>query len=102
MLSTLKFSLLAGVFAQSAFARSGLDANIDQNVVNKIQKYVDSYVPADVSATPSCTISATESCSITGFAKDQTTLVLPGGETRCIYSYSSPFKFQVQNGFYTL
>jgi len=95
MLSTLKFSFLAGVVAQTAFARSGLDANIDQNVVDSIQKYVHTYAPVDVSATPSCTISATETCSISKFPKDQTTLVLPGGETRCIYSYSSPFKFQV-------
>ncbi len=42
-----------------------------------------------------CTVSATESCSISSFAKDKTTMVLPGGETRCIYSYSTPFAFQV-------
>ena len=27
--------------------------------------------------------------------KDASTLVFPGGETRCIYSYSTPFSFQV-------
>jgi hypothetical protein len=30
--------------------------------------------------------------------KDQTTLVLPGGNTRCIHSYSTPFAFQVIPG----
>lgn len=43
-----------------------------------------------------CTVSATESCSVKTFAKDVTTLVLPGGETRCITSTSTPFAFQVK------
>eukprot|EP00981_Chlorochromonas_danica_P003179 scaffold633_cov288-Ochromonas_danica.AAC.14 len=30
--------------------------------------------------------------------KDSSTLVLPGGETRCIFSYSTPFAFQVIPG----
>ena len=42
-----------------------------------------------------CNITTGESCSISNMPKDQTTLVLPGGETRCIYSYSTPFAFQV-------
>ncbi len=42
-----------------------------------------------------CTMNIKEKCSISAFAKDQTTMVLPGGETRCIYSHSSPFAFQV-------
>jgi len=45
-----------------------------------------------------CTVSATESCSIKNFAKDVSTLVLPGGETRCITSTSTPFAFQVIPG----
>lgn len=43
-----------------------------------------------------CTISESESCAITGFTKDESTLVLPGGETRCIFSTSTPFAFQVR------
>lgn len=42
-----------------------------------------------------CTISSTESCSISKFITDQTVLVIPGGETRCIFSTSTPFAFQV-------
>lgn len=30
--------------------------------------------------------------------KDETTMVLPGGKTRCIFSYSTPFAFQVIPG----
>jgi hypothetical protein len=45
-----------------------------------------------------CTVTSTESCPISSMIKDQTTMVLPGGETRCIYSYSTPFAFQVIPG----
>jgi hypothetical protein len=45
-----------------------------------------------------CNISATETCSIRSMVKDETTLVLPGGETRCIFSTSTPFAFQVIPG----
>jgi hypothetical protein len=45
-----------------------------------------------------CTISDTESCSLAGMTKDQSILVLPGGETRCIFSTSTPFAFQVIPG----
>jgi len=31
-----------------------------------------------------CSISETETCPITGFTKDETSLVLPGGNTRCL------------------
>ncbi len=94
MLSTLKFSLLAGVLAQTAVAKTNA-VNMDV-VANTIHKYVDSYSTSSSAATLSCTVSGSNACPLTDMPKDQTTLVLPGGETRCIYSYSSPFKFQVK------
>jgi hypothetical protein len=45
-----------------------------------------------------CTVSSGEACSISSMPKDTSTLVLPGGETRCIYSTSTPFAFQVIPG----
>jgi hypothetical protein len=42
-----------------------------------------------------CSISNTEDCNISKLPKGKTTLVFPGGETRCIFSYSSAFAFQV-------
>lgn len=45
-----------------------------------------------------CTISETNSCSLDAFAKDKSMLVLPGGETRCIFSTSTEFAFQVIPG----
>ena len=36
-----------------------------------------------------CNVSSSESCGLSSMPKDETTLVLPGGDTRCIYSYST-------------
>ncbi len=46
-----------------------------------------------------CTVSSTESCPISNMEKDSSTLVLPGGNTRCIFSDSTPFAFQVSRQF---
>jgi hypothetical protein len=45
-----------------------------------------------------CNVTSTESCSISGMKRDASTLVLPGGETRCIFTTSTPFAFQVIPG----
>jgi hypothetical protein len=48
-----------------------------------------------------CYISDTStgnSCDIATFPKDLTTLVHPGGSTRCMFSYSTPYSFQVIPG----
>lgn len=45
-----------------------------------------------------CNVTSSESCPLSNMAKDKTTLVLPGGQTRCIFSDSSPFAFQVVPG----
>ena len=37
-------------------------------------------------------------CNISDMSKDTSTLVFPGGETRCIYSDSTPYAFQVIPG----
>lgn len=46
----------------------------------------------------SCSLSSTERCPITDLPADETTLVYPGGDTRCIFSDSSAFAFQVVPG----
>jgi hypothetical protein len=43
-----------------------------------------------------CNVTASNTCAISSFPKDKSTLVLPGGQTRCIFSYSTPFAFQVR------
>jgi len=68
---------------------------------NVIKNYVESYNNIGKSLCQTntcCNITSTESCSLSSFAKGQTTMVLPGGETRCIYSDSTPFAFQVIPG----
>jgi hypothetical protein len=39
-----------------------------------------------------------DGCSVSNMPQDVSTLVFPGGETRCIFSTSSPFNFQVIPG----
>jgi len=43
----------------------------------------------------SCTVTPTESCPISDMPRDETTMVYPGGKTRCIYSFNPDFAFQV-------
>lgn len=104
MLSTLKFSVIATALAQAALVKNAADVKIDSAVISNIRSHVESYAPtaAQCVGTNCCTVSSTESCSISTMPKDVTTLVLPGGETRCIYSYSTPFAFQVNMMFYLL
>eukprot|EP01038_Epipyxis_sp_PR26KG_P006370 gene6370-8772_t len=45
-----------------------------------------------------CTLSEQESCSMNNMSKDVSQIVFPGGETRCIFSTSTPFGFQVIPG----
>jgi len=45
-----------------------------------------------------CTLSDDEKCNIDTFITDSSTLVLPGGESRCIFSSSTPYAFQVIPG----
>ncbi|GMH51029.1 hypothetical protein TrRE_jg5377 [Triparma retinervis] len=47
---------------------------------------------------PKCTISEDEDCGIEEFAGDTSTLVYPGGDTRCIFSDSGDYAFQVWPG----
>ena len=45
-----------------------------------------------------CDITSTESCDIDSMTPNESTLVFPGGDTRCIYSTSTPYAFQVIPG----
>jgi hypothetical protein len=66
-----------------------------------IDKHISSFqtAGADMCTQYSCcNVTSSEACSLADMPKDETTLVLPGGDTRCIYSYSTPFAFQVIPG----
>jgi hypothetical protein len=45
-----------------------------------------------------CTMGGSQACPLSDMAKDETTVVDPGGETRCISADSGPFGFQVIPG----
>ena len=56
----------------------------------------DEIVVGEVSNT--CTITDTEMCPISDMPKGVSTQVFPGSNTRCIFSYSTPYSFQVIPG----
>jgi hypothetical protein len=92
------FPFLSLTTAAAAFTLQDTD-------IRNIQSYVNSFSDVSTGASSSlctanscCNISSSNSCSLMKFTKDKSTLVLPGGETRCIFSTSTPFAFQVIPG----
>lgn len=45
-----------------------------------------------------CNITSSEECNLRNFKKDVTSLIYPGGQTRCIFSSSTDFSFQIIPG----
>jgi hypothetical protein len=45
-----------------------------------------------------CNISSSNECNLKNFKKDVTSLIYPGGQTRCIFSTSTDFSFQIIPG----
>jgi hypothetical protein len=97
MFTLVQVLLTVGILSQVALGIPS-DAMITAtvNIRNEVKRYAPK--AAQCQGTTCCTVSSTESCSVASMTKDETTLVLPGGNTRCIYSYSTPFAFQVWNG----
>jgi hypothetical protein len=101
MLSLKLFTLLLAVAASLLAAKqeilNGEEAR--NTITNYLSSLKSSYSASQLCVQNSCcNVTSTETCSISSFPKDQSTLVLPGGQTRCIYSYSTPFAFQVIPG----
>ena len=82
-------ALVAGGFLASASS-----SVFESTWVDEIQASFPSTDAIDGSSSQ-CVISETEACDISGMEKDATTMVYPGGATRCIYSTSTDFAFQV-------
>jgi hypothetical protein len=63
-----------------------------------IQEYVSnsSVIPSGERHT--CTLSTTDDCTIDQMPRDESTVVYPGGETRCIFSTSTAYTYQVIPG----
>lgn len=93
MLVYLLLALCCSVFA----------VNVDNqllNAVRTIQAHVRDVQGegGDLCASNNCCKLSSGNCNLSSFPKDQTTLVYPGGKTRCIYSTSTDFAFQVIPG----
>jgi hypothetical protein len=95
MNSFTSFLLLLGI-AQKILANE-FPFDPKQVIQEHLQKY---YAPIQDGSLCTnqhcCNITSTEKCSINQFPKDQSSLILPGGDTRCIFSYSTPYAFQVR------
>ena len=73
-----------------------LSINEADSVVQEVQDYIKSLDEFDHEWKRECHISSDNGCDITGFEQDETTMVFPGGETRCIFSNTPNFAFQVR------
>lgn len=62
----------------------------------EVQDYVKSLDAFEYEWKRECHIGSGEPCNLTAFEKDETTMVFPGGETRCIFSNTPEFAFQVR------
>lgn len=45
-----------------------------------------------------CNITSSTTCDLNAMKRDESMIILPGGDTRCIFSTSTPFAFQVIPG----
>jgi hypothetical protein len=79
-------AILSVVFGNSDTLNNFLGA------ISKHQVEANELCPSDRLC---CKVSVNETCPISNMPEDESTLVFPGGETRCIFSNSSPFGFQV-------
>ena len=93
------------IFSLSVLAVVASAASIDIN--NKAFSALRGEVASYKSSTSSdlctnnkcCTVAnSSNSCSLASLPYGDSTLVLPGGDTRCIFSYSTPYAFQVIPG----
>lgn len=87
MLIIFLFVVLLGVSA--AFADETASALKDA------ADYVKSLDEFDHEWKHECHLASGETCDVRNFPKDETTMVFPGGETRCIFSNTPNFAFQV-------
>lgn len=87
MLLQLLVVALLGVSA--VFGDEGVDA------MKEAADYVKSLDEFDHEWKHECHLGSGEGCDLRNFPKDETTMVFPGGETRCIFSNTPNFAFQV-------
>jgi len=101
-----KISFIVGALLCTSFQLRASELDHDemdpiktaQNYISSLEKDGTEYSFDPCNKLNCCKVTDTEECSIDEFEKDQTMMVYPGGETRCIFSYSGDFAFQVVPG----
>ena len=96
-LASLQQLFFALVFICISLAHSTLDYETAVKIIQESKKigHVEGDKPNHF---PLCSMTNTESCDITAMKPGISTLVQPNRGTRCIYSDSGPYKFQVIPG----
>lgn len=86
------------LLAVGAYAEVGTTLSYDE-AIDVIQEDLEGYGGAIdrplCDRHTCCNMTETNSCGISSMSRDSTTLVLPGGETRCILDSSTPYAFEV-------
>lgn len=90
---------LLGVVAIGSCFSAPTSISPTDSAILALQSYKPNYTFASASHSPNhqCTIDANETCPLVAM-NGSTTMVYPGGETRCIFSHSSKYAFQVFPG----
>lgn len=102
----MKFLILACILVLAhVYGMKDAFDDVSKDIISHLtHDYPDSYYPSKglksslCTKNNCCTLSNSQSCDLSTLPKDQTTLVYPGGETRCIFSDSTDFSFQVVPG----
>mmetsp|Transcript_34277 Transcript_34277/g.90424 ORF Transcript_34277/g.90424 Transcript_34277/m.90424 type:complete len:425 (+) Transcript_34277:98-1372(+) len=88
------------LYTTALLGAKALDSTYDSEVEHAFQSIRDSFPVPLVVDYATCSMSANEPCALDAMPDDETTVVYPGGETRCIFdqSISGNFGFQVIPG----
>ena len=89
---------LLALVARSAGAAPSHDAKTLDAATALIKASLAEQMEARIAASKdaaSCTITDDEPCDLSSLTRDATTVVYPGGETRCISENTTPYGFQV-------
>lgn len=87
--------MLINLLFVALFTVSAAFADEAASVLKDAADHVKSLDEFDYEWKHECHLANGEACDIRNFPKDETTMVFPGGETRCIFSNTPNFAFQV-------
>ena len=68
------------------------------DAIHTIQQHARQLKTDDLCNSVNCCRLSDGACNLSSFPKDKTTLVYPGGESRCIFSTSTDYSFQIIPG----